>query len=737
MNKKCIGLLFAIPALMGLGLASCSNEEPILNQEVSSTKQVEVSFIAELVGASRASLTFDENKNLKFKWDSEDVVYAINADNGKYLGKLTVSKVLDDPRNCEFKGTINLPTSGSANLKFYYLGEKGKMEFDSETNLPKDIEVDYSIQKGTAEELDDYDLLKAEKVYHSTDNGSLGRLSFLRHFSTAQFILKCNGEELNLNGKTVTISAASGDLYNKASLNYKSGEYAHTPGDITVTPTTNNFYVNLIPTDNVEFKFTVVMDNGTFEGTKSGKIAEDTYYSDNLDPIVVEMVNTNEEIMAELHLYANFEGANPEEIVIKREFVNGEYTFDLTQQYTSYVDEDGKTLPLRSDFVFLGWAPDEDETTPDATTTVYTKSKSAYYYAIWVKNPLSKWAEGDLVYNKTSKKSSVASSYTTRGSLYQWGRNIGWTDYNDAMGSKSSDGIYSYGTYGQSYATGTGIKNGYDDSCMKYTTASNLPANKDKYFMDPDGTDYWVSSFGDGGATWDARAKKCGWDTSICPEGYRMPTVKDFEAIKPSGPKSGNGSLSSILANVTELKDHPDNENVKVAWRWTSITSDKVYVRIDAKVVSKDFKEADLNKIDWTDKASVVTRYFGANGFIHGFKHINIVTGDTFPVARPMPGTEVHYDYLWQNQYYWTVLWNYITDVSKNNEGYYWASDAPTALTFQDNTKIKTVRYLDANGNQTGSLAFPNRLSVFGTLPVNAQDCCAIRCINTDIEKAK
>ncbi|MDE5876801.1 MAG: InlB B-repeat-containing protein, partial [Muribaculaceae bacterium] len=384
MNKKCIGLLLAIPALMGFGLTSCSNDEPILNQEVSSTKQVEVSFIAELGGASRASLTFDATKNLKFKWEQEDVVYAVNADNGKYLGKLTVSKVLEDPRNCEFKGTLNLPSLGEANLKFYYLGEKGKMEFDSETYLPKDIEVDYSAQTGTAAELDDYDLLKAERAYKSSENGKLGRLSFTRHFSTAQFVLKYNGEELALNGRTVTISAAEGDLYNKASLNYKSGEYTHVPGNITVTPSTNNFYLNLIPTENVKFKFTVTMDNGeTFEGTKGGKIAEDTYYSDNLDPIVVEMTHEDgRDNKYDVRVIGNlnYEGSTAEDGKTINTTLPYEYTL------VGNLEE-----PTREGFIFKGWGATAEST--EAIATVKFDDKEILektVYAIWEKSTY-KW----------------------------------------------------------------------------------------------------------------------------------------------------------------------------------------------------------------------------------------------------------------------------------------------------------------------------------------------------------
>ena len=458
MNAKCIGLLLAIPALMGFGLTSCSNEEPIFTQEESATKKVEVSLIAELGNLSRASLTFDEAKNLKFKWAEEDVIYAVNADNGKYLGKLTVAKVLEDPRNCEFKGTLNLPSLGSANLKFYYLGEKGKMEFDTETYLPKDIEVDYSAQTGTAAELDDYDLLKAEKAYKSTDNGKLGRLSFERHFSTAQFVLKYNNEELNLNGKTVMITAGEGTLYSKASLNYMSGEYKHFEGAISVTPSTNNFYLNLIPTESVQFKFTVDMGNGNvFEGVKGGKIVEDTYYSDNLNAIVVEMKHndgSDDEHKFSLTYNAN-DGSN-DTWTDNKDGIGFSYTYTLSD-YGKIFDE------TNEGYDFVGWNTSADGTGeslnpgaeytvtyPDGTATLYAqwKQKEYNWQFIWV-DELS-FGDNAVTYGKKMESGeapkTLQSAFPTDLPTSKWYNNmvkdgytfLGW-EYNGKMVGKNGN----------------------------------------------------------------------------------------------------------------------------------------------------------------------------------------------------------------------------------------------------------------------------------------------------------
>lgn len=152
-------------------------------------------------------------------------------------------------------------------------------------------------------------------------------------------------------------------------------------------------------------------------------------------------------------------------------------------------------------------------------------------------------------------------------------------------------------------------------------------------------------------------------------------------------------------------------------------------MRIDALVVPDGFLESELSGINWENNENVVTRYFGANGFIHAFYHVNVVGGPygsaSFPVARPMPGVETHTDRLLQNGNYFSVLWDNITDYSVNNDGFYWVSDDKMAFTFNDNTRVKNVYF-------NNSYPFSSRVSLLGFSEVDAQDCCSIRCITDD-----
>lgn len=744
--------IYALSMMSMLGLWACSSDELLPGTTIEGDPVSVKITVSRACDQTRTIIS--ENKEtggLNNVWEEDDRLAFFNA-NGEKAGELVLTEG-EGYSTAVFEGEV-VGTTGDYQLWYFGKpadGDYSYIEFKGGTKKKKAV-VDLSNQNfESPQELSARDIMSAS-VSINID----GKKATVAHNVTmqpqlamARFTLAGIPEDAD---GTLTISDASSEtMIYKAQCDLAEGSTGPVSGSAGTGITINNVnavrdvFVALYPASyTLKFKFeTTSGDIYSYAFTQPAEIEAGKYYTafdkeegaENGTFAGVQILLEKEVTqVATLTLHANFNGATPENIVIKKEFENGEATFDLTKSYLSYKDENNNTLPVREGYTFVGWGQGEDVTTPDGATTVYINSPNQEYYAIWIVNPLYKWAEGDLVYNKSKNQNTVASTYTTAGSLYQWGRNIGWSDYKDAMGSKSASGIWSYGTYNRSYATATGFANGYDDSCMKYTAADYLPSNKDKYFMNPDGTDYWISSFGDGGSNWNERANKCGWTENICPTGYRMPNKEDFLEIKPSSPISGSGSLASLL-NITEIKDYKGNSNYKVVWRWSSSKiGSKHYLRIDARVVDKNFKQSDISTINWDDKASVVTRYFGAHGSIHGFKHINNVSGTNFPVARPMPGTEVHADVLWQSGIYWTVLWNYITDLSKNNEGYYWMADEKTAFTFQDNTAAKAQRKLDTNGNATGVLAFPDTPSIFGTLPINAQDCCAIRCIITNRE---
>lgn len=287
MKKEFIGCLVALPALLGLGLTSCSNEDLVSGQQVDNRELTHVTIEASIGVDSRASLT-PEQKTLKFAWDVNDKIEVVNADNGERIGTMKVGTVdAENPRKCMFAGDLALPKT-DANLKLYYLGQKGTMTSTSDFK-PQDLEFDFSAQTGVKEAMDDYDILKADVAFKASS--TTFHAIFNRFFSYGRFVLHYNGKEVDVIGKEITIAANSGNCYNKATLDFVAGEYTKSEGAVKVTPEEgNSFYITMLPSDQVNFLFTVDTEDGVFVGTSGAKVGEGLYYSaDGGAPIIVEM----------------------------------------------------------------------------------------------------------------------------------------------------------------------------------------------------------------------------------------------------------------------------------------------------------------------------------------------------------------------------------------------------------------------------------------------------------------
>lgn len=335
------------------------------------------------------------------------------------------------------------------------------------------------------------------------------------------------------------------------------------------------------------------------------------------------------------------------------------------------------------------------------------------------KNPLLKWADGDLVYNPLTGKNTIAADYTVRGSLYQWGRVYGWSDYKDAMGDFNNDGPgHEYATYGDFYKDATGLTGGYDHTSVYSYDNKNEDFAEPIYFMNPHGTDYWIGS--DNSTTWEQRQAKTNYNVTLVPEGYRLPTQADFLEITPKKTSVGSSNLANVLNGLDEIKT---NRECTYAIRWNDVVKSGIhYLMIEALVVPSSYTDADLGKVNWSD-ANVKTLYLRANGAIHAFYHRNVIENgsaiDYFHVGRPMPLVETHKDMLktTSDNIYYTITYDYIVDYAYGNEGYYWMSDQKRVYSFVDNTKAKTVA------------AFSSRQSLVGVQNFDPQDCAAIRLI--------
>lgn len=356
------------------------------------------------------------------------------------------------------------------------------------------------------------------------------------------------------------------------------------------------------------------------------------------------------------------------------------------------------------------------------------------------KNPLLKWAEGNLVYDKSTGKSSISTDPYAGGSLYQWGKNLGFEDYVDAMGAyNSSNGAYSYGTYNASYFSGEGFEtdgsDGYSRHSQRYTTASQVAGAGKKMFMIGDlskdssadainGGDYYVWST-DGASyswskdlsNWEKRSEICGYSESVAPENYRLPTKADFMEIFPKAViNTSTYGLANALNNKSELRELGTGEKYAITWALSSTS--KRYVTIKCLMVPADFEESALSTINWSDN-NVVTRIFSATGGVDVYCHKYINNQyKTLEVARPVPFGTWNADVVFYpnayNPIYWSVKMFNFVDAGKTNEGAYWCADENMIFRFRDNQNL----FGSANSN-----------SLFGASYQPKQNAFAIRVI--------
>lgn len=367
-------------------------------------------------------------------------------------------------------------------------------------------------------------------------------------------------------------------------------------------------------------------------------------------------------------------------------------------------------------------------------------------------NPLAKWAESNLVFDKTSRTSHETGVATTPGSLYQWGRNTGFTDYKDAMGTYNNDnGTYAYGTYNKSFVAAEGFwgspADGDDIVSQRYTTLTQLQNNWDKFFIGDcsiasSGTgitgdgDYWRSDFGDGSGDWNSRATKLKYSDNLAPEGYRLPTRADFKKIFPTEGISSSDNLSSLLTSDKykwgELRELDGGH--KYAIRWSLTTDNGIRnMHIECLMVSDDFTAEKLKDIDWT-VTEVVKRDFPATGAIEAYthQHISVIGNDRqyMSVVRPMPyGTWTANMLAWPSQVNartWSMKYTNITDAGKTYEGGYWCSDE-TVPEISNGWKM-IFRFRD----NTGNFGSANTNTLFGASAAPAQNAYAVRCIMAD-----
>ena len=290
------------------------------------------------------------------------------------------------------------------------------------------------------------------------------------------------------------------------------------------------------------------------------------------------------------------------------------------------------------------------------------------------KNPLLKWAESDLQRSGsgTSVTGTFADSYTETGYYYQFGRNYGFASDNEAArnyGVENSDMPYGRNVYpGTGSTSPVPVYDASDIDFTKYPEYFFIDNNHNGDYAYPDHTQ-----------TWEERAESNGYSqSSPCPEGWRIPTAKDFQEIMPIIDGQAGNMGNSAWEPLVQIKVLEDG--TRCAFRWSEEEGYyNSYLKIECLVVDATTEEDGIN---WDD-SNVVTRYFKGAGYIQAHRNLWELNSSgyisTHYTARPMDWGE----YTGQVQsvgYGNAVVVVYQTQSFMNYGGFYWTSDANQAV---------------------------------------------------------
>ena len=673
--------IYALSLLSVMGLWSCSNDEFV--QEGGQDLQGHLVSVTLTVnrGESQTRTELSENTvtgGLVSKWIDGDKLYVYN-DEGTEIGYLDLVEIPDQnqPSVGIFKGNVQA-NEGVNNLNVWYYNDKAT-KYISVNDSKKQIRIVLNEQDFT-----DAASLAAVEVMGQKVKLNVGNEGTATVEESTTMQPKLAMARFSLKGLP---EGTTGDL-----RIYDADKKATN----TVAATLNTLECNV--------RQPLVTPGAATSGTEKGK---DYAYN-------VRNVKAGEDIFVALvprsqALRYGFEYTTTDNVVYTYEFKTGT-VIEAGKYYNAGV-VDGKIQGASVTFV--------DHT----------------------KNPLLKWAEGNLIYDKASKTSSISTDPYATGSLYQWGRNVGFDDWKDARGDYDAyynDYSYVVVDISEYDCNGFGKPGLNKNDIIQPSTywniddANDMEGIKDLWIMNgnPNGSngDYWIWS--GGGTSWETRAEACGYGKSTpCPQGYKMPTVADYESIMPKEDiVDATQSLKDNLSQSGEIRTLEDKTTYAIKWR-----IENKALQIAALVVPKDTK---IDAVDW-DNDEVVTRIFPFSGMIRSttadqrLVNMNSYNGWWTVLQSPLPigdivvkgNTYTAYGY----KFYYNT-WNILADYSDKYAGY-WVSDQKSTFTF-----VEREGWNNAQMNQQGVITGSSNLqsSQLKMTTQNAHNGYAIRCIKVE-----
>lgn len=330
---------------MPLLFAACS-EETVINNEPDEMLPIKVQ-VSVPDPTTRTQLT-ENAGNLAWQWTDNDQLAVTDA-NGVNKGSLKLISFDNEQHTvATFEGTISstLP-NGDNQLNIIYTPQDPAAVSDTH-------DCDYSQQDGLFSSLKSRDVLVTTVTAKKTDTYVLIPSFSMSHcFSAGHFSLSFAGESPEIS--KVEVSGAN--VRNKAVVDLKNMTWTGTEGTITVNTSSADFYMTLIPADNIDMQFKAYAADGKeYEGSLgvTFNLASATYLRKDLGNgsyagIPVEMTKVGGEEPDDDVVLP--EGVGPTVTINgkKYKFVNGNlcynvdtHTFGIHEKQTYYLYQPGK-----------------------------------------------------------------------------------------------------------------------------------------------------------------------------------------------------------------------------------------------------------------------------------------------------------------------------------------------------------------------------------------------------------
>lgn len=516
--KKNLSILAASLLLLGLGACSEEKEYSPLGD---GTVKVTV-YATRGEADTRSVLSEEEGGNLNCAWQTGDQLIVTNANGGK-LGVLA----LTDEDTGKFEGELVGLSEGKMNLNYFFLGTG----VDGE-KVSKSYTFDLSSQEGQLLSLGKYDALSAgaEISVIKGETYVNGNLQLNRYFSFAHFTLNFP-EGVVLDEAPITITG----LNTNATIGFADRALTEvTAGTVTVVGTDGDIYVNIIPANDV---------TPTFKATINGKEYEGSLGQRN--------------IAAGIYL---------------RKAAGQGVPVQMAEVKTEDPSNPGNTDH---------WGGDNEDPTYEDSGKGYTRVADA---GGWTTNIISIADQGGfctpITYSSNGIQNKLLTSKGSTAYFFQWGRWLGFpascvkTHFNDGG---SADGYYPDESQ---YLGGVNI----GDTKLGYVFDSGLVVSYGTCWM---GNNDWtperanncsivfgkVYSLGTDNLDYVGANEECKWEDrsgNPCPDGYRLPTASELQALIPT-----SGKVEGSCAEIKEI------DGIKYAIQWKVLKNGNIpYVEI-------------------------------------------------------------------------------------------------------------------------------------------------------------